>query len=122
MLAELGSPENVGLALLVAATASRSAMAVGMKLLPNARSDGLSAGAGRPTAISVGAAIVIAWLLAVMVLGISGAVVCFAVIIAVVAFMVVLANRMFGGQTGDVLGALQLLTELGCLMAAIGFV
>ncbi|MFP6773455.1 MAG: adenosylcobinamide-GDP ribazoletransferase [Alphaproteobacteria bacterium] len=120
-LADLATPERAGLALLVAAAVSRGAMVVVMHLLPAARSDGLSAGAGRPSSRGVALTVLLCVLVAFLVLGpwMAAACLCGAALMAMI--FAVLARRRLGGQTGDVLGAVQLVAEFGCLAAATLF-
>ncbi|MBT5190778.1 MAG: adenosylcobinamide-GDP ribazoletransferase [Rhodospirillaceae bacterium] len=117
VIAELGTPERVGSALLVAAAVSRTAMVIVMRLLPTARTDGLSAGAGRPGDATTISAAVIAILIAVPLLGFTVAVAALlgAAVPAIV--LAAVAHGRLGGQTGDVLGAVQLVAEFGALFA-----
>jgi adenosylcobinamide-GDP ribazoletransferase len=118
-LAAIGHPYHVLAVLIAAGAVSRAVVVVAMRMMKRARSDGLGAGAGTPgfegtvTALAIAgiAALVLllpwAWLLA-LVLG-AGA----AVIVAL------LANRQIGGQTGDVLGAIQQAAEIAVLAAVV---
>ena len=101
---------------LFAATASRLCMAVALQLMPAARPDGL----GRSAAGGGG------WLWlwpGMLALGLSGAVLGVAAVVAlgVMAVVAWLAARLalarIGGQTGDVLGAVQLLSEMAAILA-----
>lgn len=94
---------------------SRVAMALVM-LMPNARQDGLSASAGHPQTLSVLIAISIALILCLLLFPAS--------LPATVAAMLIfclpllwIAQRRIGGQTGDVLGGVQQLAEIGALFA-----
>lgn len=105
--------------LVVVAVMSRAAMPVLMRLLPPARDNGLGKGAGRPgwmhVAVGVALAAGIVWFLAgvtVMLAVLGGGVIATGLVGLV-------AKRQIGGQTGDVLGATQLVAEL---FAGIGFV
>ena len=106
-IAHLADPLIVTQALIAAAALSRAAMPVAMWLLPQARTEGLSASAGRPqrgrALLGVGLAVVVSFLcLPVMV-----AVVAIAASVAVGALSLGIAQRQIGGVTGDVLGGLQ---------------
>lgn len=120
-LAELGDPLPVLLTLVAAGAISRAAVVVAMRYMPAARRDGLGAGAGTPgaeetmVALAVAAVLAIAmllpwaWLPAVLFAG---------------GFAWIMAwrcSRAFGGQTGDVLGAVQQAAEIGviCAVAAV---
>ncbi len=116
-VADIAQPEDVGVALLVAASLSRAAMVVVMHLMPSARAEGLSAGAGRPDIKPMWAAVAICALIALFSLGISGALICFIGAALPTAILAWLAHKRLGGQTGDVLGAVQLTSEFGCLAA-----
>lgn len=117
-VAALESPERASLALLVAASVSRAAIVAVMHVLPAARSDGLSAGAGRPALDITLVATLIAAAIALLALGFTAAVACLAGAAVAAALVAVTARRRLGGQTGDVLGAVQLTAEFGCLLAA----
>ncbi|WP_430225536.1 adenosylcobinamide-GDP ribazoletransferase [Paroceanicella profunda] len=100
-------------ALALCAAVSRAAMAAAMRM-PNARGSGLSAGVGRPPlrAVLLGAALCLAGgavglggagVLACALAGAGGLGVC------------LLARARLGGQTGDVLGATQQISEMAAL-------
>ena len=103
--------------LLAAAIASRTAMAVLMRWQPHARADGLSRGAGRPPANAVWIALVPAGL-ALLPFGVAGlaAAVLAALVLAGLGHFV---RAKIGGQTGDVLGAAQQLTEIAILAVLV---
>jgi adenosylcobinamide-GDP ribazoletransferase len=117
-ISALATPERVFAALLVAGAVSRAAMVVVMHILPPARSDGLGAGAGRPGLNSVIIAVLIATLIALAALGVSTALVSLGGAVLAAALVAVTARNRLGGQTGDVLGAVQTAAEFGCLAAA----
>lgn len=115
----IGHPALVTLALIAAAALSRAAMPVAMWLLPQARTEGLAASAGRPqrgrALLGVGLGVVVSFLcLPVMV-----AVVAIAASVAVGALSLGIAKRQIGGGTGDVLGGLQLNSEIAFLVASL---
>ncbi len=94
---------------------SRAPMAVLMVALPNARGAGLSARVGRPTgqtaALGVGVAICLG------VLGLGWGIVGAALILVIADGVVALiARSKIGGQTGDVLGAAQQISEVVLLL------
>jgi adenosylcobinamide-GDP ribazoletransferase len=103
-------------ALVAAAVFSRTAMAFAMAMMSPARDDGLGATAGRPGVIGLTLAAVFGLAIPLLVAGIeaTGAVVVGAAFAACVG---VLARRQIGGQTGDVLGAVQQAAEIGVLLA-----
>lgn len=92
---------------------SRSAMSPLMAFLPQARKNGLSSSVGSPskaTALtSTAAGLVIA-------LPLLGPIPCLAAA-GIATLWAAIANRKIGGQTGDILGASQQLTEIAALIA-----
>jgi len=93
-------------ALVAAAALSRAPMVALMAALPPARPGGLSAATGRPAPVVALLAVLAACLLAMLLLGpvalsaLLGAA-------AVSALLALAAQRLIGGQTGDILGASQ---------------
>jgi adenosylcobinamide-GDP ribazoletransferase len=105
-------------ALIAVGAASRLPMALAMYAMPNARQSGLSASVGKPPETSLIVAIVLTLLICFVFVGWAGIFVFgWAMIAAVV--MGLIAVRTIGGQTGDVLGAMQQWAELGALGAAV---
>lgn len=104
-----------------AAMMSRAIMGLVMILLPLARQDGLSALTGRPSlsTVLIGFAISIAagWLL----IGLNALLLTLAGL-AVASLLWQLALRKIGGQTGDVLGATQKLSETAILVLATALI
>lgn len=115
-LAALADPWAVAAALLLSGVLSRAAVGLLMYMLAPARSDGLGAGAGRPGR----GPMLSGWLLAVLLcLPASGpmpVVLAATAVLAATVFIAALARRRLGGQTGDVLGANQQVTECVCLL------
>lgn len=100
-----------GFFLVVAAAAlSRAPMACIQALLPNARGSGLSSAVGRPTRSIALAGSGVALLLAFPGLG-FGVLIAALGVATVTAGVIVLAKAKIGGQTGDVLGASQQLSD-----------
>lgn len=97
--------------LVAAAMLSRAAMAGVMAGLPRARPGGLSARVGRPSYRSAGLAALIASAAALVLLGLHGLAAIAAAALAALA-MARLARAKIRGQTGDVLGAVQMLSAL----------
>ncbi|WP_208347948.1 adenosylcobinamide-GDP ribazoletransferase [Pseudaestuariivita rosea] len=102
--------------LVVIATLSRVPMVILMGWLPNARETGLSAGVGRPKAATMMLAIAVAlgatFLMATPDVGLMlGGV-------TVIATLIVgqIARHKIGGQTGDILGASQQVSEIMLLL------
>ena len=116
-LAEIADPWNAFLALVAAHAASRGPLAAFMSLLPAARADGLAAEAGRVSANTAIAGLVLGTfsLVAIGPLAALIALACLAVVF--VAFWS-LCLREIGGHTGDTVGALQQLCEIAVLLVA----
>lgn len=104
--------------MIAAHAASRALMPAFMVLVAPARTDGLSAGAGAPAGRTAGAAVALG-ICALLLLGPLAAV--FAMVLLVLWFglLKALTERQIGGQTGDVLGALQQGGEIAVLLAAL---
>jgi adenosylcobinamide-GDP ribazoletransferase len=119
-IAAIAELQDVFAALLAAGAASRAAIAGLMAILPAARSDGLGAATGRPEA-GLLPAMGVALLVCLVMLGIGAAVI--AACAAAVGWAAIygLARRQIGGQTGDVLGACQQISELAVLVALVAF-
>ena len=102
-------------ALIVAATVSRAVLPAMMMILPHARNDGLAHSVGRPAGGAVLAALAIGLLTSIFLAhghGLLGAV-------AMPAFIAWIACAKINGQTGDVLGATQQVTEIAVLLALV---
>jgi adenosylcobinamide-GDP ribazoletransferase len=117
-LAALGAPWAVTAALVAAGAVSRAALAPVMTILPAARADGVAAGAGRPHPVRAAAAVLVGLLMTVVLLGEAAAAALLAGAGAALA-VAWLARRQIGGHTGDVLGAVQQLTEIGVLLGTV---
>lgn len=93
--------------------------------LPPARTDGLSAAMGGVTGpafvLGIALAAALAAVLAVPVAGIAGLLVAAIAVAAVTFGWTVACQRLIGGQTGDLIGALQALLELTALAVFLAF-
>jgi adenosylcobinamide-GDP ribazoletransferase len=89
-----------------------------MRLVPPAREDGLSSGAGRPPAESAAIAILIGVACLMLGLGLGAGVKALLGLSLVGLMLAWLATRQIGGQTGDVLGALEQAGEAVVLLIA----
>jgi adenosylcobinamide-GDP ribazoletransferase len=121
-IASLGDPLLVIPILIAAHAAARASMPVLMRLVPPARSDGLSADAGRPPLPAVVVAVALGTIALGLGLGIIPGLIALALIACAVAFMAWLCTRQIGGQTGDVLGALEQVSEILILLVASALV
>lgn len=118
-LALLGAAGPVTAALIAAHGAARAVMPAFMVLLPAARHDGLSASAGQPPLGSVAAAGVLGLLILILCLGLGHGLAAL-IMLAIAAVLVGwLSLNQIGGQTGDVLGAAEQVSEIVILLVAL---
>jgi adenosylcobinamide-GDP ribazoletransferase len=117
-LASLRSPAPVAIAFILAHMAGRAAIPAFMRLVPPARTDGLSAGAGR--ASKAGATVAAALGIAALMVGLPwrGALMALAGVALTLLMLARLSIKHFGGQTGDVLGAVEQLVEIAVMLSA----
>jgi adenosylcobinamide-GDP ribazoletransferase len=119
VLAALAGPATVALVLIMTHGAARAVLPMFMSLVPAARRDGLSHDAGQPPSLSVAIAAALGALLLVAGLGLLpgiGAV----ILLAIAAFLMAwLCEAQIGGQTGDVLGALEQVCEIVIFLVAL---
>ncbi|WP_375281738.1 adenosylcobinamide-GDP ribazoletransferase [Pseudooctadecabacter sp.] len=102
-------------ALIATAIISRAMMVPVMARLPHARTTGLSHSVGRPSVATARVAEGIAALAAIILFGWVGLAVLLAALLAATACALI-AKAKINGQTGDVLGATQNVTEVAVLM------
>ncbi|XIA63682.1 adenosylcobinamide-GDP ribazoletransferase [Bradyrhizobium sp. TZ2] len=118
-LATIAEPQSVAAALLVAHAAARAGLPAFMWLIPPARSDGLSAGAGQPPWQSAAIAVGLGTLCLVCGLGPSKAMIGLTLLSLAGLMLARLATRQVGGQTGDILGAFEQIGEIAILLVAV---
>ncbi len=104
--------------LITAAMLSRACVTGLMAALPHARPDGLSQSVGRPSAGAAGVAALIALVAAFLFWGWWGLLLAVIAEAAVLACMGI-ARAKIGGQTGDILGATQQVTEIAVLLGML---
>ncbi|WP_050930201.1 adenosylcobinamide-GDP ribazoletransferase [Aestuariivita boseongensis] len=104
------------LALVAVAVASRMGLPAMMSALPRARPGGLSDRVGEPPLPSVAASVLIGLVMIGLATGMTMAPIVLAALLAI-ALCGAVAQAKIGGQTGDVLGATQQVTEIACLLA-----
>lgn len=108
---------------LAAAAVSRAGMVLFWLGLPSARSDGLSATIGQPTGhaalVALAIAAVVAIAFAAGFVGFWLVVLGFAFVGVLLIVLSIVADSRIGGQTGDVLGAMQQLAEIGFLIGLL---
>ncbi len=112
------SPDTAALMVIAGATLSRAVLPGLMRWLPPARADGLAAAAGRPEPAHIAVATLIAIVTALATLGFWAAMSAIAAAILAAVIVGVVARRMIGGQTGDALGAAQVIVEIAVLATA----
>ncbi|MBQ2260262.1 MAG: adenosylcobinamide-GDP ribazoletransferase [Loktanella sp.] len=112
-LVAIAGAGGFALVLIVIAGLSRASMVGVMAVLPHARDGGLSRSVGRPAARTAWLALGIGAALAVL----TGYPVLVLVAVLVAALCALIAKAKIGGQTGDILGAAQQLTEVALLVA-----
>lgn len=106
------------LALIAAHAGARGALPLFMRAVPQARDDGLSATAGRPSAGVVAGAAALGLVVALICVGFGVTLVSAILVAGALAVLARLALRKIGGQTGDVLGAAEQASEIVILLAA----
>lgn len=104
-------------ALITAHMISRAVMACAMALLPSARDDGLSALTGAPPLSAAGLALLLSGVVGSLCVGIALIGLLLGSIL-IAACLLWLAKRKLGGQTGDILGATQQVSEVAILALA----
>jgi adenosylcobinamide-GDP ribazoletransferase len=117
-IASLAQPELVVPALFAAHVGSRAILPAFMWFVSPARSEGLSAGAGRPTDMAVIIAAVLGILALFVALGPGRGFGALVAVLVVALALGWLTRRQIGGQTGDVLGGLEQVSEMAILLVA----
>jgi len=118
-LAALADPSFVAWALIAAHSAARATMTAFMFALPPARSDGLSFTVGAPPQRSVLIASALGIAILAVCLGPALASVSLLVLIIIMGLMAWLSFAQIGGQSGDVIGALEQVSEIAILLCAV---
>jgi adenosylcobinamide-GDP ribazoletransferase len=117
-LAALCTEGYVWTSLIAAGALSRAPMVLLMHQLPNARGSGLSQGVGRPTLTAVQGALATGFLIGFLTTGFQIIPLIIVVGVATVAAAAI-AKSKIGGQTGDVLGASQQVTDSAALITLV---
>ncbi len=117
-LASLDDPGLVAAALIAAHCAARAAMPVLMFFVAPARSDGLSFDVGQPQGARAAIAAALGLVALLAGLGVAHAIAAAIVLAVVIALMARLSIKQIGGQTGDVLGAVEQVGEIVILLIA----
>ncbi len=112
-------PEHgAALALFGAIVASRGLLPIFMRYVPPAKEDGLSAGAGQPSFDRAALSAAISLVVLYFVFGFWLSLVAIAATAVVTGLFAWWVSRKIGGQTGDILGAVQQITEVCIILAA----
>jgi adenosylcobinamide-GDP ribazoletransferase len=117
-LASIADPFAVVLALVAAHAAARAPLPAFMRFVPPARSDGLAAAAGRPPREGAAAASLLGVIALGLCLGPAAVIVGLLLLASAGILMAWLSVQQIGGQTGDVLGALEQINEILILLTA----
>ncbi len=110
-IADLPRAALVAWALVGAHAMARATLPVVMRLVRPARTDGLSAAAGAPSREGAAVAALIGIALLLIAFGFKNAVIALVLVLIGTAVTAGLARRKIGGQTGDVLGAIEQVSE-----------
>ena len=106
------------IALIVAHAGARAILPAFMSVVAPARGDGLSSGAGQPPPISVAVALGLGIVALAIGFGLKPMLAGVAVLAAIALLLAFIARHQIGGQTGDVLGALEQAAEAALLLLA----
>ena len=117
-LASLAGPMRVAAAFVAAHAAARAMPPLLMLLIPPARPDGLSATAGLPPTDRVAAAALLGLAALLIGLGFGNGLIAAVVLALCLPAIRSIALNKIGGQTGDVLGALEQVSEVVVLLVA----
>jgi adenosylcobinamide-GDP ribazoletransferase len=117
-IADITQPALVASALLAAHIGARAAMPAVMWFVPPAKPDGLSASASLPPAASVAIAAVLGAIALGLGLGPGPGTIAVLVSLAGAALVARLSIAQIGGQTGDVLGTVEQVSEILILLVA----
>jgi len=118
-LATIAHPLPVATALIVAHASARAPLPIFMWFIPLARTDGLSAQAGRPPRTSMAAAGLLGVTALMLGLGPIAAIIGLFLLALAGILMGWLSMRQIGGQTGDVIGAVEQINEILILLTGV---
>jgi adenosylcobinamide-GDP ribazoletransferase len=117
-IASLADPALAALALIAAHAGARATLPIFMRRVPRARQDGLSAEAGVPPPQSADFAIAIGLGVLLICLGFGATFITLILVALALGLIARLTINQIGGQTGDVLGAVEQASEILILLVA----
>jgi len=117
-LASFADPAFVAPALIAAEAGGRATTPLFMRLVPPARQDGLSAEVGLPPPRAALIAALMGMVVLVFCLGFGGGLIALLLVATAIVFLAWLSMSQIGGQTGDVLGAVEQVSEVLILLVA----
>ncbi len=103
-------------ALMATGALSRAALVAASHTLPLAQVDGQASGAGQASFDHVREGALVALIVAVLTIGVLETIVCVLAIAATTYLWTEFLKRQIGGQTGDALGSVQVMSELAGLL------
>jgi adenosylcobinamide-GDP ribazoletransferase len=118
-LASLADSALVVPALIASHSAARASLPVFMYFVPSARREGLSASAGQPPREGIIAAAALGVLIVALCLGPVLAIAALILVVVLIALLAWLSLAQIDGQTGDVLGAVEQVSEIAILLVAL---
>jgi adenosylcobinamide-GDP ribazoletransferase len=117
-IASLAHPSLVLPALIAAHAGARATLPIFMRRVPLARPDGLAAEAGQRPSGTPSIAALLGFIALLVGLGFGGALIATLLLAALVGLLALICIRQVGGQTGDVLGAVEQAGEILILLVA----
>jgi adenosylcobinamide-GDP ribazoletransferase len=117
-LGEIADPRFVAIALITAHVAARAILPAFMAFVPPARTDGLSSGVGQPPPQSAAIALVLGAVGLFLGFGAGSAMFALSMLAVIGLLLAAFTQKRIGGQTGDVLGALEQAGEVTILLIA----
>lgn len=120
-IASLPAAGTAAAALIAAHAGARAGMALFIAMVPQARQDGLSARIGTPPSGPVAVAALLGLLALLLCLGVGAALLAVLVVMIVLSGAARVARNHIGGQTGDVVGAVEQACEIVILLTAAAF-
>jgi adenosylcobinamide-GDP ribazoletransferase len=118
-IATLARPSLAFCALIAAHGAARATLPIFMTIVPPARDDGLSRATGQPTQQNAIIAGGLSVLILAVCLGPLAGISALVLLAAAIGLMAWLSSSQIGGQTGDVIGALEQVGEIAVLLVAL---